>query len=250
MNFLTREMSFRDKSYRIVCTSDPLPTGEPQHPSWFSFYDEVEVRRTKWGVMEGDLILDIGAAYGSYALCGLAVGAAKALAWSPPELCEATRVWFDGSATDCMVCEADFMEASARANGWADRLEVFRHGVYDRSGSVQTETQEFSEAEQSGKCWIRVTSLDDQLRPRLDELAKYPRAWMKLDVEGAELHVLKGAAKVIERLRPLVCVEHHKFKIPTIEEDVRQYLESFGYEVMAITPYHSVSHGLYVPSAT
>jgi hypothetical protein len=41
--------------------------------------------------------------------------------------------------------------------------------------------------------------------------------------------------------------ENHKFKIATIEQDVRDLLLSWNYKEIATHPYHSVSHSYYEP---
>ena len=48
------------------------------------------------------------------------------------------------------------------------------------------------------------------VRP-LDDFTSYIRAptVLKIDVEGEELQVLEGAARVIEQVRPLIVVEVH-----------------------------------------
>lgn len=54
-------------------------------------------------------------------------------------------------------------------------------------------------------------------------------AALKIDVEGAELHVLKGAESILQRCRPLIVVEcenrHHAGGV----QEVFSYLRSLGY---------------------
>jgi FkbM family methyltransferase len=54
---------------------------------------------------------------------------------------------------------------------------------------------------------VRVTTIDEEV-PKM--LAEHERvALIKIDVEGAELEVLEGAAQTVEAHRPVLCVEVH-----------------------------------------
>jgi FkbM family methyltransferase len=210
-----------------------------QHPSWFSHLDEESVREDKWRPTAGDLILDVGAAYGSYSLAALSQGAAMAYAWSP-----------EGYPGD-EDTERDYLLASAKLNGWEDKIEVYDDGVYDQDGWVNTLTQHFSETkpENDDPQNIKVRSLDSWASDKLEDFKKYPRTLMKLDVEGAEVHVLRGAEKLIRTLRPDLLIENHIFKAANLEVEVRELLtKEFGYREVSTTPYHSVSHSLYTPA--
>ena len=222
----TRELMFRGHPYSISFI-DPTP----YHPSWFSFEDESTVRDALWTIEPGDVVLDVGADHGSYTLTALACGAAHVYAWTPPEREPAAH---------------GFLEESLRLNGWSDRCDIMTTGVYDRSGWLDTFSQEFFEAEPEMRpTIIRVDSLDDWRRGL--ELPKAHRSWMKLDVEGAEVNVLRGAAKMIGEMRPRITVENHNFKRASLEQEVRDLLVVWDYIEVSTTPYHSVSHSLYVP---
>ena len=220
-------MSFRGAPYKIACANT-----FPQHPSWYSFEDESSVRDRDWGVGPGQYVMDVGAAYGSYTLTALAAGAEFVWAWSP-----------QGPPGE--TPEADMMEMSLRENGWADRAKVYRSAVYDRRGLLNVDTQEFFEegSAEPGHSVLRVSTLDgwyDEVQPaRVD--------WMKLDVECAEVEVLRGAAKIIAERRPKILVENHLFKRATVAGEVRALLEGWRYSHVSTVPYHSVSHSLYVP---
>lgn len=69
--------------------------------------------------------------------------------------------------------------------------------------------------------------------------------WLKLDVEGAEVEVLKGAEHLIRALRPTILVENHLFQRNTIAEEVRSLLGDMGYRHISTHQNHSVSHSVY-----
>ncbi len=61
---------------------------------------------------------------------------------------------------------------------------------------------------------------------RLDDIYSGVPSFIKLDVEGHELQVLKGAAETIKKHKPAILVEIHDF---TEENKVHVYLKSLGY---------------------
>ena len=55
---------------------------------------------------------------------------------------------------------------------------------------------------------------------------------IKIDVEGAELEVLKGATNILNRWHPILVIEVHGFALPdfgTSVEEFRSFLQGFGY---------------------
>jgi hypothetical protein len=67
---------------------------------------------------------------------------------------------------------------------------------------------------------VRKLTLDEFGLPRVDLI--------KIDVEGMELEALDGAAKTIERSRPIMLIE----KIKADASRLRQWLESRGYLII------------------
>jgi FkbM family methyltransferase len=60
--------------------------------------------------------------------------------------------------------------------------------------------------------------------------------YLKIDVEGHELNVLKGAMKTIERCKPLVVIEQNHITEQYGKGnkfDAKEFLESAGYEIVA-----------------
>lgn len=222
----TRE--FDGTEYIIECEEHP----GYQHPSWFSFDDEKDVRARDWRIRPGDVVLDVGAAYGSYTLTALVSGAAFVYSWSP-------------QGPEGQPSEAEYLRRSLAANEWQTRCVVIEGGCYDRSGWLNASTQEFSEEKPEGDKMnndvIRVDKLDDFFASSGMEHCE----WMKLDVEGAEVEVLKGAEKLIRALKPTILVENHLFKRNTIAEEVRSLLGDMGYRHISTHQYHSVSHSVY-----
>lgn len=202
----------------------------PQNPSWFTFDDEAAVRDRDWTVKPGDVVLDVGAEFGSYTMTALSQGASFVWAWSPQD--------FRGRPTK------EYMEETLRLNGWADKCEIFTSGVYGKTGWLNAAHQVFtSEDPGEGPDIIRVEPLDawfERVRPpKVD--------WLKVDVEGAEVQVLKGATNLISSTKPVVLVENHLFMRGSIRDEVEAVLSGIGYRHVHTFPHHGVSHSMYVP---
>ncbi len=71
---------------------------------------------------------------------------------------------------------------------------------------------------------VRVARLDD-----LDEVADHPVGLLKIDVEGHELRVLKGAASMIARARPVVLFQQHPHEANAGSSAMVDWLRQNGY---------------------
>lgn len=216
-------------------------TSIPDHPSWYSHEDEKSVRERIWKVGEGDLVLDVGAAFGSYTLTALLRGAKRTYSWSPENGCGDTP-------------ERDFLERSLELNGWQHKGTVYNYGLLDKSGWLNTMEGKFYDTYPSiinhPLFFFEVKTLDSWYQNvflKTDNHAAYNKTWMKLDVESAEVEVLKGARQLIQELKPIITVENHLFIRASIHQEVRDLLLPMGYTEHSTEQYHSVSHSLYLP---
>jgi FkbM family methyltransferase len=174
----------------------------------------------------GDCVVDVGANFGYHALlCASYVGPSGHVYAVEPvpsnyRLLDRHIALNDFGGRITLITQA----ASDVAGG---TLEL--HGVLD-GVSV---TAGMHKAEGSGVVLkVSVTTLDECLahRPK-------PIRLIKIDVEGAEQLVLRGAAKLLAQDRPLLIVEVHSFALPsfgTSAEAFRQELEAAGYEERVI----------------
>lgn len=217
----------------------------PSHASWFSFIDESDVRERLWHIEPGDIVFDIGACYGSYALTALASGAKRVFAWSPP-----------GPPAVGDEPEHKILRKSLELNRWESRCAVYDYGLYDQSGWLDTEwygdgTQlRLLPANTGSRFVIEVSTLDRWYDSQVHilPLRGTTTFWMKIDVEGAEEAVIRGGLKTINYLRPRLLIENHPWRRPSIEEDTRQLVLSLGYREVETTPYplNKVTHSFYV----
>ncbi len=74
--------------------------------------------------------------------------------------------------------------------------------------------------------------------------APYPIPdYIKIDAEGAELKILVGARKMLERRHPTISLETHQWlpQFPTIRQDCKRFLVELGYQLSE--PGADVKHG-------
>lgn len=233
MNYQTKEVKANHYQYNIVYIDTIM-----HHHSWYSHEDEKDVRERDWHIKPGALILDVGAAYGSYSLSALAQGASKIYAWAPEAGC--------GDAP-----EKEFLEASLKLNDWQDKAFVYNSGFWNKSGWLDTTNQNFytevPKTIDNPNYFTKVNTLDNWYEgvKSLEDFSKYSEIWMKVDVEGAGVEVLKAATNLLKEIKPNIQVENHLFKNGNIETEVKKVLEDLGYEQISTHVYHSVSHCVY-----
>lgn len=127
-------------------------------------------------------------------------------------------------------------------------IELVEAAVSDKEGSLEfvlmpessmgkLSTSSFQEGNQSGrKIQVRTVALDGLLAAGKIQ----PPSVMKIDVEGAELLVLRGARRMLETRKPKLFMEIHS---PALARDCRAFLEQLGYEIRVVQePGRDVSH--------
>ena len=142
------------------------------------------------------------------------------IAFEPiPSLCDVLRVQFSGveihhAALSDHAGEADFAHVKGIAEGWSGLR--FRPLPTGEEADVENIT-------------VPLEVLDDALDP------DYRPAVIKVDVEGAEQEVFRGALKTLRRHRPIVIFEHGVGSADvygTTPDDIHALLtEEVGYRV-------------------
>jgi len=200
-----------------------LRTGEP--------YEHDLLRALAAHVSEGDLVVDVGANVGNHTLYLAVVAGARVLAFEPnPELTAA-------------------LARSVRLNGLEERVEVRQRAVADTAGrssfthldAGNLGAQRIAAPGQDGD--FAVVRLDD-------EETGAPVRVLKIDVEGFELGVLRGAEQLILRDRPWISVECQD---AAGFEAVNAWLTDHGYAYQATfnaTPTHLFGPGTEVSAAS
>ena len=165
---------------------------------------------------EGDVVLDVGTHLGVFTRLALGANVARVVA-----------IEADPSNARCL--RKTFAREIAAA-----RVTVVEAAAWDRSGTVTFASDPAhgtlgSAVSDRGTLQVRAVTLDEVVRelglPRVD--------YVKMDIEGAERHALRGAAKLLREFAPrlAICTYHYP-------EDP-QLLESI---VLAAQPKYRVVH--------
>jgi FkbM family methyltransferase len=184
-----------------------------EKPQWLedSFYWEKDLREKYWSIQQGDVVIDVGAAYGSYTLPALVAGA-TVVAMEPDKF-----VFYD-LCTNVNLNRL-FTQSILLNYGASDNPEVMPLTYFPGSNS----TTDYNHTRQSSN--ILAVAIDTLVErfplPKVD--------WLKIDVEGHELHVLNGAKKTLEKFHPRILIEYHNGIIPNIDARCREYLKARGY---------------------
>ncbi len=189
----------------------------------FRFNDEAEVRERHWHPKAGDVVVDVGAGIGSYALPAMAAGA-HVIAYSPEES--------EG------LCQALYDNRGVLTG----TISILKRGLSNNPGHVTCDGHAyyFYEARSPDEKLpgFDVTALDLENLPRVD--------WIKIDVEGQEVKVLEGAVETIRRCKPKILVENHIFMDAGIADRVTALILGLGLGYTVEThPYNSVSHSFF-----
>lgn len=183
-----------------------------------AFEDEVEIKLKYWSdIKPWDHVVDVGSSWGSYTLPALAQGA-LVTAFEPTE------------------SGVKMLGRSVFANGWQDRLHIARAALWD--GTEYPEWMRryiFTVNYPIGDAPLEILSLDG--------CDMGPVTKIKIDVEGAELGVLRGALETIKRHRPFLLIEDHKGLFPQVtsensSEPIKEILRALDYEI-DWEPYHT-----------
>jgi FkbM family methyltransferase len=156
----------------------------------------------------GDLMLDVGANIGVYSITGASRGA-TVIAFEPTKRAAAILL------------------KSARINGWGSRIRVHETALTDFDGAagftVGLDVGDHLIGDFSPGQTVEARRLDTFLA---EHVLLQSVTLLKIDVEGSDLDVLKGAKATIERDRPCMIVEVWDGGV-----DIRRFLLDLDYRV-------------------
>jgi FkbM family methyltransferase len=134
-----------------------------------------------------------------------------------------------------------YLERLVLANEWP-AVTVFPCGLSDRAGMVPLHTTEDSEV--SGLSSFLPAAHSRLTRTKLAaafsyiELSRFvepPVAFVKIDVEGGELEVLRGMSEMLRQHEPLIVVELlPQASLLERHHETWALLESLGYEIFSV----------------
>lgn len=191
--------------------------------AWVSIgYHEEELLFVIDALSDGDGFVDVGANIGIYSMCAAARGA-KVVAFEP------------------VAAARNAFEANVALNGYGERVQVLDCALSDENTSLRiTSNLESSNhlvrnGESGSGEIVSVRRLDDLVAERRDVFPERISV-VKVDAEGFDANVLRGAGRTLAEHRPAVVVE-----IWAGGREVRDALEPLGY---AMLHYDAKSHGL------
>lgn len=194
----------------------------------FSERDEPDLRVVKKLINLGDHVVDVGANVG----------------WYTKVLAESVSSEGQVYSIEPMNMTFELLSHCVHQLGLKN-VELFCCGASEASGEALMEIPSY---EKGGDNFYmaRIVSGDTRVENRykriqirlrsLDEIlvgSKSPIKFIKCDVEGHELSVVKGARTVIEKFRPawLIEVSHDPDKLRSPSNELFSLLRSYGYKV-------------------
>lgn len=178
-------------------------------------FEDAELRYLTQMVQPGDTVFDIGANIGLFSVVlGRAVGAQGHVVAAEPVPANALRAKENVSLNG--LTNVQFVNAAIGATAGTIRLNLADDLAYPSVGEV---------AESRGI----GTSIEVPLRTLDDlwlEVGSPPVSFVKIDVEGAELDVLRGAAQMLRTTHPVLLIEAND---SVALASLREMLDPIGY---------------------
>jgi len=211
-----RHRPHAETRYFLNAAEGARPLVHAPELGWYYVDEEQAVRDAHWHPEAGQVVIDVGCAMGNYAMPALLAGAAVV-------------------AIDPDANALQRLQETADANGVSHRLTILHMALYDDSGGYDPAMRAALDASK----WRDLTPQPGAVFSTLDKVAEdcgLERVdWIKMDVEGAELGVLRGGMQTLKNHRPRLLIEDHSLVYPFVKEmeSTRQCLEllrGIGYE--------------------
>lgn len=172
------------------------------------FNEEDQDRDAWWNINEGDLVIDVGAGTGSWALPA-AISGGNVIAFE----CDQFRV--------------NALKANVACNPGM-QMTIDSRGLYSRECELGMDMNSSSVVLQLG--------YQPQQRVKMTTLDAFYKAYsnldrcdiIKIDAEGAELHILAGARETIKKYKPRLIIECHVHLVPDIDGMVLSEINRLG----------------------
>lgn len=177
---------------------------------YYRVHDYEDISFLRAYLRSGDLFVDVGANIGVYSLWAAETAGVEVVAFEP------------SSATHARAVE------NVELNRLGDRVRVLRKAVGAAPGEVRLTTVHEAINRVTAN---RSEASEPVTQATLDaELGRRAPALIKIDVEGAELDVLRGASASITRHRPALIVEVND------PDGLSKLLAELGYRAWAYDP--------------
>lgn len=179
---------------------------------WLGSYEPFKMRFAKTWVNRADVVFDIGANVGIYTLLF------------------SDRVGPDGRvvAFEPAPRNVGYLRRHLDLNGVANVL-VVQAAVSDRAGRARFDTADTASTghlSAEGSLDVATTTIDDFVAS-----TDCAPSQLKIDVEGAEVDVLRGAIETLKRFRPRILLATHS---ADLKRTCSELLEASGYDLQEL----------------
>ncbi|MFA5084207.1 MAG: FkbM family methyltransferase [Candidatus Paceibacterota bacterium] len=175
---------------------------------WLGTYEWEKQKLFETRVETGDIVYDVGAHAGFYTLLAAELVGEKGRIFS-----------FEPNPRNIV-----YLKKHIRLNNYKN-IEVFETAASEKTGSHFFSAEEnsfYGKISKDGRLEVKTVALDDLIgKGKL-----LPPDVIKIDVEGAELAVLRGAAGILRKYRPVLFLSTHGREI---HELCLNFLASLGY---------------------
>lgn len=199
-SFKFKYHEFRPEGYDTLVAFNDMDERKLMDEYWLPF------------INKNSVVVDVGASYGIYTLVSALAGAAKVHAFEPIKIV------------------ADILRKNIELNGWEERININEKLLWCVSDvDVKFDDKKMGSVIQLVETPIvmRSVALDDLNLDKIDLL--------KIDVEGAELEVLYGAIKTINKYRPRILIEVHEQWVKNLEESIKHFFNISAQTAPTIT---------------
>lgn len=216
-------MTLRDNDVKILCDENDDRIA-PLEMLNFGNYEEIEINMAISLIKKGFTILDIGANIGWFSLTlSKKVPDINILAFEPiPKT-------FDYLRKNILLNKTENIKALNFGLSDKNGQSIF---YYYPEGSVNASLKNVSKHKKPQKITCKIKRLDDFVKTNKTKID-----FIKCDVEGAELFVLKGGVDTIKRDRPILFLEMlRKWSAPFNyhPNDIIDLLTNIGYQCYVI----------------
>jgi FkbM family methyltransferase len=194
-------------------------------PAYRNFKDDFESAVSRYlgqVIKPGDIVLEIGAHIGIFTI--------RLARWAGP----AGHVYAFEPCPDSLQALSDHLAF----NGVSDRVSIVPVAVsdvpgraafyFDGTSGENTLSPRHGRLPFAHPVEVEVMTIDDFCSQR----AITP-SFIKIDIEGYELHALRGAARTVRRCHPAILLEMHPFNWPEIgvtHADAAELFATLGYK--------------------
>lgn len=182
--------------------------------SKYGEFSESEVQLFRKSIFPGDLVLDVGANIGAHTLALSRIVGEKGIVFG-----------FEPERNNFYTLAGNVALNNLK------NVRVFQMALGDEKGEISVPEVNFEKTNNFGGLELsKNATYDKSYRiplEMIDNLALGKLNFVKIDVEGMEASVIKGAEKTIKQFRPIIYVENDRKEK---EKELVHLLKSYGYK--------------------